>query len=291
MTGQGALLSRGQLMDRFGTRSASIGSVTVSMTALPAGPLLLAPAPASEPRALDLVLPVDAPLVVRDRTGNQHLVGRRSLTWLPGWLPAGLYTACPGEVAWVRVPDVLLDERSALAAPLPPAPAPASALIDPVRAFVQTAVADELALEPIAARLFDELLVGMLEALVLEARGVAPLTGGVRPPLRMQAIAHISAFRDSPALSPQQIARSLRISVRQLQRAFEEAGTTVAAEIRRQRLEAAVEMLTDDRFDALSIADVAGRAGFRNDAELRRALGADGGTTPSQLRGRRVEVS
>lgn len=284
-------LTRTEVMARYASRSSSIGGATVSMTRMPAGATVVRASPASEPRSVHLLLPVDSSLIVRERGGTQYLVARRQLSWLPSWTTAALYNSQPCELAWVELPSRLLDSHAALAAPWPSRPAPASALIEPVRAFVQTSVAGGHAVEPLAARLFEDLLGSMVEALVLEARGAYPVSGTVRPPLRMQAIAHISAFRESPTLSPQQIARSLRISVRQLQRAFEEAGTTVAAEIRRQRLEAAVGMLTCDDFDSLTVAEIATRAGFRNDAELRRALSSGTGATPSELRSRRAAVA
>jgi AraC-like DNA-binding protein len=289
-------LTRDELMRRHRTRSSVIGAVSISMTRMPAGATVLRRSPSSDPRAVDLLLPVEASVVVRERGSEQYLVGPRELGWLPNWTPAALYAGASCEIAWIQVPSRVLDSHPGLAAPLPPRPAPGSALIEPMRAFVQTAVAGSHAVDPLSAHLFEDLLGALLEAAALEARGVQPaggavggvLAGAARPTLRAQAVAHIAAFRDSPQLSPQQIARSLRISVRQLQRAFEEAGTTVAAEIRRQRLDSAIEMLTAAEFDGLTVSEIAARAGFRNDAELRRALSSWMGATPSELRSRRT---
>lgn len=291
-------LTRDELMRRHRTRCSTIGAVTVSMTRMPSGATVLRPCPPSEPRAIDLLLPVEASVIVRERAGGRHLVGPRELSWLPTWSAAALYAASECEVAWVQVPGRVLDAHPGLEAPMPSHPAPGSTLIEPIRAFVQTAVAGEHSVQPLAARLFEDLLGALLEAAALEARGgrygrgkPADLPAGApRPGFRAQAMAHIAAFRDAPDLSPQQIARSLRISVRQLQRAFEEGGTTVAAEIRRLRLEAAIGMLTAADFDGLTVAEIAARAGFRNDAELRRALASWMGATPSELRSRRSLV-
>jgi len=287
----GASLTPALLTD-LATRSSAVGSMHVHMhmLRLPAGPTIARPSGPAEPRMLHLLLPVDSAVAVKVGRGMQHVVGPRALGWLPGWTGCALFTAHPVEAAIVTVPASVLDTRVALSAPLPSAPASGSRLVEPARAFLQTALAGEHALDALAAPLFDEMLAALLESLVTEARAHQTAAFGhprleqVPPPLRMRAIAQIAAHRSDPALSPQQIARSLRISVRQLQRAFEEAGCTVAGEIRRQRMEAAIGMLTDEVFDRLTISEIALRAGFRNDAELRRALLAVAGTTPSRLR-------
>jgi len=285
------------LLTDLATRSSSVGSMRVHVLRLPAGPTIARPSEPTEPRMLHLLLPIDAAVAVKVGRGMQHVVGPRALSWLPGWSGCALFAAHPGEAAIVTVPAVVLDTRVALSAPLPPAPASGSPLVEPARAFLQTALAGGHALDPLAAPLFDEMLVALLESLVVEARahhsgaGERARVEPAPPPLRMRAIAQIAAYRSDPGLSPQQIARSLRISVRQLQRAFEEAGSTVAGEIRRQRREAAIGMLTDDAFDTLTISEIALRAGFRNDAELRRALLAVAGTTPSRLRVRHPVVA
>ncbi|MGA1838004.1 helix-turn-helix domain-containing protein [Herbiconiux sp. 11R-BC] len=280
-------------------RTEKIGDVTITSTRLPAGGTVVLPSGADR-RALQLVVPVDSTLVVRERDAEQYLVGTRGLAWFPAWSAAAVCSPREGEVRWVDVPARLLGSRGSLSEPLPPRPAPGSALVEPVRAFLEAASSARSPLPPAGAgagagavtalsgRLFEELLGAMIDALFREARGAGATAGAVRPPLRVQAVAHIAANRADPALSSERIARALRISVRQLQRAFEEAGTTVGAEVRRQRLDAAVRMLTDESFDALAVSEIAARAGFRNDAELRRALAAcTGGATPSRLRTQR----
>jgi AraC-like DNA-binding protein len=291
-------LPRREVITRYRTRSLVIGAVTVSMTRLPAGATVARPASASEPRSIQLLLPVDSALVVRSRESRHHHVGQHELVWLPNWLATAIYCSQPATTVWVDLPTRSWQRHPALSGTLPAHPARGSLLVQPVRAFVQSLLTRSGTAEPLSARLVEDLLGTMLGSLVLEARGagagptgVAGSDGAARPPLHARAIAHIAAFRDDPGLSPQQIARSLRISVRQLQRSFEEAGTTVAAEIRRQRLDAAVRMLDDASFDSLTVAEVAARAGFRNDAELRRALAALAGTTPSTLRARRSRAA
>ncbi|WP_440711476.1 helix-turn-helix domain-containing protein [Herbiconiux sp. YIM B11900] len=280
-------LSRRDLLRRHCLRTSVIGEIAVWMIRLPAGSTVVRPTPPGEPRSVHLLLPVDEAIAVRERGGEQYVVNRRDLGWLPSWSLAAVHAARSCELAWVELPSRLLDAHSGLRAPVPAHPAPGSPLVPPVRAFLQTVVAGEHELDPLAARLFEDLLGSLVEGLMIQARGTYPDRGRVRPTLHAQAVEHIAALRENPELSPAQIARSLRISVRQLQRSFEEAGSTVASEIRRQRLAAAVAMLTDDAFDGLTVAEIAVRSGFRNDAELRRALAAGAGPTPTELRSRR----
>jgi AraC-like DNA-binding protein len=281
-------MPRHEVVTRYRTRSTAIGAVSVSMTRLPSGTLVARPAPAAEPRAIQLLLPQDSALTVHESGGAARLVGTHDLVWLPTWRAAAVQCTRPVSTVWVELPARVWQKQLDLGGSLPAHPAPGSLLVEPVRAFVHSLLAGGRSAEPLSARLVEDLLATMLGALVLEARGSLQGAGAAHPPLRARAVAHIAAFRDDPGLSPQHIARSLRISIRQLQRSFEEAGTTVAGEIRRQRLEAAIRMLTDGAFDALTVAEVAARAGFRNDAELRRALAALAGATPTALRARRA---
>lgn len=305
-----ATLTRHDLTNRFRTRSSSIGAVDITVIRMPKGAVVVRPSAAVSDPTVHLLLPLDAPLLVRERDGDQYVVGLQSLTWLPEWMTAALFCARPCDVVCVELPvrgrdgqvvpngagsngalpaRPVLNGRE-LNGPLPPHPAADSSLVPSVRAFVQSALAIPANREPLAARLFEDMLRAMVEALVVEARGSGRGPGGIRQPLREQAVAHIAAYRGDHGLSPKSVATSLRVSLRQLQRAFEEAGSTVAGEIRQQRLDAAIVMLGDARCDSLSVAEVAARAGFRNDAELRRALNAGTGTTPSALRGRRQAV-
>ncbi|MGD8193192.1 helix-turn-helix domain-containing protein [Herbiconiux sp. P18] len=262
---------------------------------LPEGATVLPAVAPSEPRRVHLVLPVGAGVILREPGKAPHRIGERGLGWVPSRAPVAVCCGRPTDVMWLEISPRLLDRRPALAAQWPDRPSPSSSLVAPVRAFLEAVVTGDSGgrAEPAV----DDLLLGMLEALVHEAKEepaagspTAPVTSPptvrvpARVPLRLQAIAHIAASRDDRSLSPHQIARGLRISVRQLQRAFEEAGSTVVAEIRRQRLEAATALLVDETCDRLSIAEIATLAGFRNDAELRRALASNRGATPTELR-------
>ena len=277
-------------LSRFRTMSREIGHVRLSVLRLPSGSSAFEPR-AGEAGRIRLLLPVDGGLVVRARLGQPFPVGRHDLAWVPSWAPVSLAVVEPTSVVVVELPGDEFVKHGVPIGAVPPRTHPASPLVRPVREFLLAAVESVLAVEPISAHLFERVIGELAESLALEARGMPVANARVRPPLREQAEAHIAAFRSSPDLNPQQVARSLRVSVRQLQRAFEEAGTTVAGEIRRQRTAAAVSMLSNGEFDELKMPEIAARAGFRNDAEMRRALSTWMGTTPSRLRDHRGSLA
>lgn len=87
-----------------------------------------------------------------------------------------------------------------------------------------------------------------------------------------------------PELTPAKVAAAHHISTRTLHRLFERQDTTVAAFIRRQRLERARRDLKDPRLAHLPIATIAQRAGFRSHADFTRAFRNTYGMTPREYR-------
>lgn len=85
-----------------------------------------------------------------------------------------------------------------------------------------------------------------------------------------RAIALIAADQTNPKLSVSDIADRLDVSLRRLQQAFEEHGTSVSAELRRLRTAAAVE--TRRRNPELTFREIAAATGFGSVSTLRRAL-------------------
>lgn len=103
-------------------------------------------------------------------------------------------------------------------------------------------------------------------------------------------LARINAYlRDNladPELAPAGIAAAHGISVRQVHRLFHESGDTVAAAIRRSRLDRCRADLEDPRQRARSITEVALRWGFNDSAHFSRAFKARFSITPRHARGR-----
>jgi AraC-like DNA-binding protein len=87
-----------------------------------------------------------------------------------------------------------------------------------------------------------------------------------------------------PDLSPSSLARELNVSVRTLHRAFATVEESVAAYIRRRRLERArAELATPLRRPGVS--EVAARWHFADSSHFIRAFRKQYGETPAQLRG------
>lgn len=134
--------------------------------------------------------------------------------------------------------------------------------------------------EYVLGRLSEE-LVG---SLFLERFGVQAEPSRSRPVLYEQAVALIAAHRGEPELEISTLARMLSVSVRHVQRAFQENRTTVTAEIRRQRIELAVDMLMDPRYRTLTIGEIAQYSGFKTSDDLQRAMRIEGRPTPTTVR-------
>jgi AraC-like DNA-binding protein len=94
------------------------------------------------------------------------------------------------------------------------------------------------------------------------------------------ALAHLG----EPSLSPEVVASGCYMSVRQLHRLFAREGLTFGEWVREQRLRRCRDDLTDVRLGHLSVADIAGRWGFRSAAHFSRAFQARYGTTPTSSR-------
>ncbi|NUS12032.1 MAG: AraC family transcriptional regulator [Streptomyces sp.] len=85
-------------------------------------------------------------------------------------------------------------------------------------------------------------------------------------------------------LSPSSVAAARHISRSHLHRLFQAEGDTVAAYIRRQRLEAARRELADSSRTAVPIHAIAARWGFKDHATFTRSFRAAYGTTPRDYR-------
>ncbi|MGC9496403.1 helix-turn-helix domain-containing protein [Streptomyces sp. WG7] len=106
---------------------------------------------------------------------------------------------------------------------------------------------------------------------------------------RQQAVlARVNAFIDhnlgDPDLGPSGIAEHHHISVRSLHTLFQQQGETVAASIRRRRLERCYADLTDRRLQRHSISAIAARWGFLRPADFSRAFRAAYGVAPREFR-------
>lgn len=94
----------------------------------------------------------------------------------------------------------------------------------------------------------------------------------------------ISAQCADANLRPATIAEQVGLSLRQLQRIFADHDTTIDQEIRRERVEQAIEMLSSPAYAGLSVTKIARYVGFSNGSGLARAMNALGHLSPRQVR-------
>lgn len=102
--------------------------------------------------------------------------------------------------------------------------------------------------------------------------------------LRMRIHAFIQQHLGDPDLSPATIAAAHQISVRSLQRLFQDQGLTVAGWIRARRLERCHRDLADPLLRPRPIRAIAARWGFTNSAHFSRAFRAAYGSSPKDYR-------
>ena len=150
--------------------------------------------------------------------------------------------------------------------------------------FTRSIVDSDTAPSSIESYAIEQLLTEMGGAILFDRFGVQDSAESAYDELRDRAIALILQQCPDPAITPAHVADELQISLRQLQAAFSSAGMTVSGEIRRQRSHRAHSLLVDERYLALSIDQIAKRAGFSSTMTLRRALLEDYGTTPGRVR-------
>ncbi|HEX6358396.1 helix-turn-helix domain-containing protein [Actinophytocola sp.] len=102
--------------------------------------------------------------------------------------------------------------------------------------------------------------------------------------LRLQILAYVRTHLADPDLSHARVAAAHHMAGRTLHRLFEHEPCTVTDYIRTQRLEAVHRDLTDPLLRNRSIATLASRWGFTDQAHFTRAFRARYGTAPSHAR-------
>lgn len=98
------------------------------------------------------------------------------------------------------------------------------------------------------------------------------------------AMAIIGAQYADPAFSAVGLARELRMSVRQVERAFRARSTTITGELRSARLEQAESLLRDETYRGLTVDEVGRYVGFSGGSSLARAMTRAGRPAPADIR-------
>lgn len=101
--------------------------------------------------------------------------------------------------------------------------------------------------------------------------------------LRAQALAFMTAHLGDENLSPGEIARACGVSVRTLQRAYQDHDRTIAGALRNLRLDRARLLLSNAFEDGLSITEIAFRCGFASSAQFSTSFKARFGLSPRDV--------
>ncbi|MGW0959455.1 helix-turn-helix domain-containing protein [Streptomyces gelaticus] len=114
--------------------------------------------------------------------------------------------------------------------------------------------------------------------------GRPPFAAPTRLSLQTRIHSYIQQHLGDPGLGPRAVAAAHQVSVRHLHQLFHEQGLTVAAWIRRCRLDRCRQELTDARHHERPIHAIAARWGFGDAAHFSRLFRTTYGITPSEYR-------
>jgi AraC-like DNA-binding protein len=244
-----------------------------------------------DPEMLSVILPLRGDLVL-SQSGRETLVEHDQLALYDSSQPYEMrLSAGSGTTAVVsaHAPRALLELPRAqldrlLARPLP---AGRSSGFGGLLAQLLTGVtgesggygpADQVRLGTIA----HDLLIATA-AHHLDAQAAVP-DDAYHTTLLLRVDSFVQQHIQDPALSPKSIAAAHHISVSHLHRLFASRSTTVAAHIRRQRLERARRDLADPAMRHVPVHRVATRWGFTGHSTFTRAFRAAFGTAPRDYR-------
>ncbi|WP_158578612.1 AraC-like ligand-binding domain-containing protein [Spongiactinospora rosea] len=153
--------------------------------------------------------------------------------------------------------------------------------------FLRRVAADLDTYRPEGAARLSSVVTDLITAAVAERAGreEEPPEAEAR---RQTSLLSVHAFIDQhlgdPELSPETIAARHHISLRYLHRLFEGEDTTVAALIRRRRLERSRRDLADPAMRDLSVSAIAARWGLPDSAHFSRAFRREYGVPPTDFR-------
>jgi AraC-like DNA-binding protein len=151
--------------------------------------------------------------------------------------------------------------------------------------FVSSAVAQRESIAGGAAERLGEAGLHLVAgALVAGAPSEGRPTVANADALRLRVLAHVRGHLGDPELGHASVAAAHHISPRTLTRLFEDQPYTVTDYIRARRLQAVKADLANPMLARVSIAAIAARWGFGDQAHFTRAFRAEFGTTPSAAR-------
>jgi AraC-like DNA-binding protein len=211
------------------------------------------------------------------RAGNIGILdGMRSFT-----------VAFPEEVERIVavIPHRLLRPRAPWldATPLNRLPA-GSPLIEVCRVYIERLSAPQ-GIAPREAWLLADNLCNLVALLTAPGESDRHALRNVRRDVALDLmIAYLRSNLADPVLSPQMLARHMRVSVRTVHNRFEEAGTTFGRWVMEHRLLACHKALGDPLYDRFSVSQIAFSWGFNDLSHFTKAFRARFDVPPGQLR-------
>ncbi|WP_184526729.1 helix-turn-helix domain-containing protein [Variovorax sp. Sphag1AA] len=178
--------------------------------------------------------------------------------WLAAWLPdvqAALCRRIDGSAGWGAVLSAFARELTPELAAAPPLP---------------------------SSVLMDQL--GALMALAMGGGPTPDARGNALASLRQRILDRVREQHAQPGLTASAVATSLGISPRTLHRCLAEEGMTFAQHLMGCRMTVAARLLSDPRFDRLTVAEIGRRVGLLDASHFVRACRLHLGATPAQLR-------
>lgn len=150
--------------------------------------------------------------------------------------------------------------------------------------FVASVYAQADRLSPSAAAMLANSVAELMFAMLCEEPLRLPTSTSLRAALFDRASRIIASRVHDPDLHPDGVARQLGVSMRMLQRIFQENGTTVAQRITTSRIEKSSTMLVDGRTRKWTITQIAFACGFGDLTTFERSFSAVKGMTPTAWR-------
>jgi len=102
--------------------------------------------------------------------------------------------------------------------------------------------------------------------------------------LYVQLLEVLEDLSRDPEIEAKDVAARLSISTRYLYKILSQQNTTYCRELMRIRLEHAVRMLRDGRFDQVAVSEIAWRSGFRDPSHFSKRFRESFGCTPGAYR-------
>lgn len=167
---------------------------------------------------------------------------------------------------------------------------PDTHLVEPTRRYLESLLDTDAGVDAATQHSLACAAEHMIDSLFAERTAREWVRSRIPMSLFSQASSMMAATRADPSVTPESIAAHLAVSMRHLQRAFQAHATSPSGELRRLRLDLAVQLLRADRDRALTVAEVASRAGFHSIDAFRRALRIENLPSPTELRDSDIRV-